>query len=59
MIHVGVDFDFSQVLSVLEACVVELSWNKFNINNPVSEEDTEEHIVSVNKNFVNIDIIIF
>ncbi|XP_076177028.1 protein fem-1 homolog B isoform X2 [Ptiloglossa arizonensis] len=53
MIHVGVDFDFSQVLSVLEACVVELSWNKFNINNPVSEEDTEEHIKEMESNITS------
>lgn len=46
MIHVGVDLDFSQVLSVLEASVTELSHNKAKVNNPDSEEDIEKHIVS-------------
>ncbi|XP_053983870.1 protein fem-1 homolog B [Hylaeus volcanicus] len=41
MIHAGVDIDFSQVLSVLEAFVTELSRNKSKINYPVSEEDVE------------------
>lgn len=46
MIHVGVDLDFSQVLSILEACVTELSRNKAKLNNPDSEEDIEQYIVS-------------
>lgn len=46
MIHVGVDLEFSQVLNVLEACVTELTRNKSKLNNPDSEEDIEQHIVS-------------
>ena len=46
MIHVGVDLDFSQVLSILEACVTELGRNKSKLNSPDSEEDIEQYIVS-------------
>nr|XP_034191948.1 protein fem-1 homolog B [Osmia lignaria] len=50
MIHVGVDLDFSQVLSVLEASVTELSHNKSKVGNPDSEEDIEQHIEEMESN---------
>ncbi|XP_043255866.1 protein fem-1 homolog B [Colletes gigas] len=53
MIHVGVDFDFSQVLSVLEACVTELSRNKSEINKPVSKEDIDQHIKEMESNITS------
>ncbi|XP_026673893.1 protein fem-1 homolog B isoform X2 [Ceratina calcarata] len=43
MIHVGIEIDFAQVLSVLESCVTELSNNKSKVNSPDSEEDVEQH----------------
>jgi hypothetical protein len=46
MIHVGVDLDFSQVLNVLEASVIELSRNKIKIQNPDPKDDIDQYIVS-------------
>lgn len=46
MIHVGIDIDFAQFLSVLEASVLELRRNKSKISNPDSDEDIEQHAVS-------------
>ncbi|KZC09299.1 Protein fem-1 like protein B [Dufourea novaeangliae] len=53
MIHVGVDFDFCQVLSVLQACVTELGRNKSRINNSVSEEDMEQHVEDMESNVIS------
>jgi len=47
MIHVGVDLDFSQVLNVLEASVIELSRNKIKIQNPDPKDDIDQYVVSL------------
>lgn len=44
IIHVGVDLDFSKVLSVLEASVTELSRNKIEINSLESQDEIEQYI---------------
>ncbi|CAL7950832.1 unnamed protein product [Xylocopa violacea] len=50
MIHVGIDLDFCQVLSVLEASVTELNQNNSKINSPDSLEDIEQHIEEMESN---------
>ena len=46
MIHVGVDLQFNQVLSVLEASVIEIERNKKKSSNPEPKDDVEHFIVS-------------
>ena len=46
MIHVGVHLQFSQVLSVLEASVIEIERNKTKIHHPEPKDDVDQFIVS-------------
>lgn len=49
MIHVGVDLDFSQVINVLEACVIELGRNKSKMLNPDPMDGIDQCIVGITK----------
>lgn len=50
IIHVGVELDFSQVISVLDASVTELGKSKTKIKNQDFKDDIEQYIVSSTKN---------
>lgn len=47
MIHVGIDLDFTQVLSILEASVIGLSRHKTKLSNPDSKDDIEEYMQEI------------
>lgn len=46
MIHVGVELQLTQVINVLEACVIELKRNKEKVKNPEPKDDVDQIAVS-------------
>ncbi|KAG7210254.1 hypothetical protein KM043_011802 [Ampulex compressa] len=50
IIHVGLDLDFSQVLNVLEASVIELSRYKSKLNNPDAKDDITQPVDEMESN---------
>lgn len=56
MIHVGVDLDISQVISVLEASITELSKNKAKTQNSELKDDVDQYVVSPMMNITSNSI---
>ncbi|XP_012285319.1 protein fem-1 homolog B isoform X2 [Orussus abietinus] len=50
VIHAGVDLQFTQVVKVLEASVIELGRNKIKMNKPDSKDDINQYIEETESN---------